>query len=93
MNIKLALKLCHFDILSNIGWLLNRRHVQFSTKASELLIHYCVNSFMCTCVYLFHESHICTRLLSVLKNFLSISHFSIFCFTANIAILPVSEKF
>ena len=28
MNIKLALKLCHFDILSNVGWLqqLNRRH-------------------------------------------------------------------
>ena len=28
MNIKLALKLCHCDILSNIGWLqqLNRRH-------------------------------------------------------------------
>ena len=28
MNIKLVLKLCHFDNLSNIGWLqqLNQRH-------------------------------------------------------------------
>ena len=44
MNIKLALKICHFDILSNIGWLqqLNRRHrpaIFFTQKTIYLLMH------------------------------------------------------
>ena len=46
MNIKLALKLCHFDILSNIGWLqqLNWRHGPaiffYTTNYMHYDIHY-----------------------------------------------------
>ena len=44
MNIKLALKPCHFDILNNIGWWLqqlNRRHgpAIFVHKLSMHYIH------------------------------------------------------
>ena len=43
MNIRLALKLCHVDILSNIGWLqLNRRHGQaiffYTTNYRRIII-------------------------------------------------------